>query len=179
MSMRFEAIQPLAFNANAFRFEMQDTMERLMGGILHSFTETTRTWEDQPSFETQMHVSDDLMEVHVFCDALRDGDRIRGSKKTGPIPAPINLVYYFLNQGTDIRYATMEPDFIPKTRVRVINSFPGRGRVAGVSTMRPRPGIKGRFWDQEIKKRYDAIFPNQLRSALVRGVRNSGHAFDD
>ena len=175
MGITWQAILPGAFDASAFRFEMEDTLSRLGFGILLDFYKTVSTWDTQPVFESETNINDQLMEVHVYCDALRDGDRVRGARR--PQPAPVNLVYYFLNEGTAVRYATMSPDFRPKSRVRTLGSFPGQGGIASVSVLKPRPGIVARKWDEEIKKKYDRFIHHQLRGALVRGVRRSGHAY--
>lgn len=178
MPLRYEAIKPEPFNAAAYREEMVLTMSRLLGGILVDFGKTVETWIDQPSFEfDDMHVSDAFIEIHVFCDALRDGDRVRGDRSSGPQPAPINLVYYFLNEGTTVRYATMTPDFNPKSRVRWLGSGPGAGYLASVDVRRPRAGIAARHWDEEIKKKYDKIIVSQLASTLIRAGRATGHVF--
>lgn len=176
MSLRYVAVHPGPFLSAAFKTEMELTMSRLMGGILVDFGKTVETWELAPSFEFEFNSNDQVIEAHVFCDALRDGDRIKGTG--GFTHTPINLVYFFLNYGTRIRYATMSHDFSPKTSVRVLQSFPGSGGKAYVSIFLPRPGIKARHWDDEIKKKYEKIIESQLRSTLIRAVRNSGHAFE-
>lgn len=175
MAMRFEAVLPGPFNPAAFVVEMEQTLERLATGILLDFERTTSTWSTQPAFEMEFASNPRYMEAHVFCDALRDGDRVKGT--TGPQPAPVNLVYYFLNGGTAVRYAKMTLDFVPKSRVGIIGSFPGRGGVAKVDPRDPQPGIEARKWDEAIAKKYRLILPTQLGAALARGARGCGHAF--
>lgn len=183
MPLHFEVIRPEPFDPAPYREEMVLTMSRLMGGILVDFGKTVETWVDQPSFEfDDIKANDDLVEIHVFCDALRDGDRVKGAGSSssifgGPQPAPINLVYFFLNGGTTVRYATMTPDFEPKSRVRWLGSGPGAGGLASVDIRRPRKGIVARKWDEEIQKKYAKIIRSQLASTLIRAGRATGHVF--
>lgn len=182
MPLHFEGIKPEPFDASVFRQLMTEAMDGLLGNILEDFGKTVETWNTQPSFEFEFHSSDEFIEMHVFCDALRDGDRVKGagamgSLLGGPQPAPVNLVYYFLNHGTSVRYATMTPDFMAKTRVGWLGSTFGQGGLASVDIRRPRKGIKGRHWDEEIKKKYAKILPSRLASVLIRGSRASGHHF--
>lgn len=177
MPMTFVAVQPAPFNAAVFRAEMVLTMSRLMGGMLVDFGKTYDNWQLPPSFEFEFKDEDNIIEAHVFCDALRDGDRVKGTSFA--MPAPPNLVYYFLNEGTKIRYATMtrDPLFNAKTRPSWLGSGPGEGGVAYVSKFVPRPGITARKWDVAVKEKYAKILESQLRSTLVRAVRASGHIF--
>lgn len=177
MSLRYVAVLPVPFNHAAFRAEMVLTMSRLMGGMLEDFGRTYHNWDQPPSFEFEFKNEDKLIEAHVFCDALRDGDRVKGT--TSPNPAPPNLVYYMLNHGTVVRYATMtgDPLFNAKTRPKWLGSGQGDGGMVYVSKFVPRPGITAREWDVAVKEKYEKIIVSQLRSSLIRGVAASGHAY--
>lgn len=76
----------------------------------------------------------------------------------------------WLDQGTSVRYATMSRDFLPKTRVRVITSRPGRGHLHFVDRRVPRPGIDARYFDNEISKRLDPKFEKRLVGAVDRAM---------
>lgn len=175
MAMQFTAILPKPFFAPAFRIELEDSMERLAQGILLDFGRTVNTWNTKPEFDLDTNFNANFIEAHVYCDALKQGDRIRGTRR--PNPAPPNLVYYFLNVGTDIRYAKMSLGFKAKTSVRFIGSTPGHGGVVKVDVRDPQPGIQARLWDEEIAKKYRRILPSQAEAALRRAARGSGHAF--
>ena len=62
----------------------------------------------------------------------------------------IGRIPFFLNGGTSVRYATMTPDFVPKTSPNVLRSGPGAGGLAFVSKNVPNPGIEAREFDQSV-----------------------------
>lgn len=78
--------------------------------------------------------------------------------------------WWWLDQGTKDRYATMTKDFKPKTEHRVIGSKAGRGGVAYVSVHVPRPGIQAREWNDEIKKRLEPRVQKKLDTAITRAL---------
>lgn len=62
----------------------------------------------------------------------------------------IGEVPFFLNVGTRVRYATMTPDFSPKTSPRVLRSGSGSGGLAYVNVNKPNPGIEKREFDKSV-----------------------------
>lgn len=120
---------------------LQNTLTALGKDLLVDFEVTTQTWREQPPFA----VAQDASSVTVSTD---------------------NAVYGYINDGTAVRYATMTPDFIAKTRVQWIGSGPGAGGVAFINKNRPRPGIKAREFDTEIKKKWDAILPDIIQRMI-------------
>lgn len=77
-----------------------------------------------------------------------------------------NLIYKFVSGGTKVRYATMTPDFIAKTSPRVIGSGAGRGGVMFISKKHPRPGIKAREFELEIKDKWEKELPVIMQRAI-------------
>ena len=69
----------------------------------------------------------------------------------------------------------MTPDFVAKTKPRVIGSGQGRGGLAYVDTRRPRPGIEAREYEPEIAKRLKPRFEKYGQEAMERVARKSGH----
>ena len=63
----------------------------------------------------------------------------------------------WLDQGTKVRYATMQQGFIAKTKVGVMYSYAGKGKVAFVSKKKPMPGIAARGWTQLMVQRVGPI----------------------
>lgn len=63
-------------------------------------------------------------------------------------------VFSLLMGGTDVRYARMTKNFIPKTMPGVIGSRPGRGYRREVDTTRKRPGIEPRDWQKMVAEKY-------------------------
>lgn len=160
--IRGTSILPTRFDPDAFSREMIKEMEKINKDIRKDFDKTVASWEHPAHFTTRVNVSQGLIEGHTRTA------RIRGEK-------PPELIYYFLNQGTRVRFAKMTPDFQPKTRVRVLDSFPGAGGLEAVDHI-GRPGIKARRWNEAIATKHKARLGFRLRIALRNGAKASGHA---
>lgn len=81
-------------------------------------------------------------------------------------------VYRLLEAGTDVRYAHMTSDFVPKTTPNTLFSISGRGGLAYVSVAEPLEGIEARNWDTVAN---NALLPDFIRSVengLAEGLRN-------
>lgn len=105
------------------------------------FDVTTRTWDRRPSFVIRK----------------KSGERIIYTT---------DLIYKFISGGTKVRYATMTQGFRPKTRVRKLVSYKGRGGVAFISKKHPRPGIKAREYPEEVIKEVEKIMVPTFQRAL-------------
>ena len=104
---------------------------------------TVQTWRERPTFEI---------------------------KKTGPDSREIgtdNLIYKFVSGGTKVRYATMTPDFIAKTRPGWIGSGAGRGGRAFVNKKKPMPGIKARHFPKAIIKKWKPRLPGLMQRMIA------------
>lgn len=120
------------------------------------FRKTYATWEHDPGFEKDFDVSE---------------KEISGSTTTQ------DPIYGYLSRGTAVRYATMSPDFIAKTRVRTIGSFPGHGGVLYIDRNRPRPGIEARQFEEVIKDWAEPRFVKKARRALDEAAKKCGHGY--
>lgn len=82
-------------------------------------------------------------------------------------------IYRFLDQGTEVRYATMTRDFKAKTRVGQFASYNGRGGLAYVNTAKPKPGIAARGWTLkvavEVEKIIKRVYREKLHTNWVNG----------
>lgn len=85
-----------------------------------------------------------------------------------------DAVYGYLNDGTRIRYATMTPNFSPKTRPGRVNAVAGSGGLAYVSKKRPRPGIKPRKFDELVVKGTKNSFEKAAERAIAKSARATG-----
>ena len=121
------------------------TLVELANGIKMDFEATTRTWQHRPEF-------------------IIDPTGQRGVYTGDPI-------YRFITRGTSIRYATMTPNFQPKSRRRVIGSSPGAGGLAYVSRRIPRPGIQAREWEEAIRDKWRSKFPVLIQRAIDGEVK--------
>lgn len=159
-----QAILPGRFDPDAFSREIIKELRKFNEEIKKDFEKTVATWDHKPKFRATVVVYQDLIEGHVRTV------RIYGKK-------PPELIYYFINQGTKVRYAQMTRDFSPKSRVRVIDSFAGSGGLKRVSVKQPNPGIKGREFNVAIATKHKARLALRLQVALKRGAKASGHFF--
>lgn len=122
--------------------------------VTPSFNETIKTWRRKPKFlyehnKTQREISS---RVYTLSD-----------------------IYKFVSGGTSVRYATMTSDFVAKTIPNWIGSRMGRGGVAFINVLYPRPGIKAREFDKEIAKYWQARIANSMRQSINRAAQASGH----
>lgn len=67
-----------------------------------------------------------------------------------------DLIAFWVNFGTSVRWRLMSQDFTPKTKVGSLNSGPGSGRATGFSKV-PLPGIDPRRADLEVEKELEKI----------------------
>ncbi|HUW94630.1 MAG TPA: hypothetical protein VMW58_02490 [Anaerolineae bacterium] len=162
MARDFVKIKPLlpgAFRPDRFMEAFRKESRALADRTKREFQKTHRTWQEQnPTWRVEVRV--DFTEIRWQVDTS-------------------HLIYYFLNNGTDVRYAAMTPGFQPKTKVRYIGSFPGQG---GFSYLRFNPppgpaGIDGRFWDEEIAKKMKPIALERYGKAMKSGAKGSGHSY--
>ena len=124
----------------AAKFDLEFALAMLADGVQtegeteqKEYEKTTRTWRRKPKHELEF--SQTKAEIKAM---NRTNDKI----------------YFFLHDGTKVRYAVLSSDWQSKTTPRILNSGPGRGKVLFVSKKRPMPGIKAREWtDVIIRKR--------------------------
>lgn len=113
------------------------------------FKRTTKTWERDVAFEKKMRERGNGFEAEVFTE---------------------DEIYFYLNDGTATRYATMTPNFKPKTQPGKLDSSSGRGGLAFVNTQRPRPGIEARKFNTAIIRKHGKKFVKDIQSASAKGV---------
>lgn len=109
------------------------------------FQSTVKDWKNKPDFDTRVTASQ---------------NKITGEESTD------NEIYFYVSHGTRIRYATMSSDFVSKTRPKAIPSRRGRGGVLFVNKNRPRPGIRGRKFDKQIKDKRKPAFSRIMKQKL-------------
>lgn len=77
--------------------------------------------------------------------------------------------FFWLTEGTKVRYATMGRKFSRKTRPRSFVSSPGPpSDVAFVSKKHPRPGIEKRQWTEILAATSGVQLNNQVREIAGR-----------
>lgn len=162
--IKAQAILPAKFDPDAFSREIIKEAEKLNKEFLGDFNKTIATWNHKPRFRATVLVEQDKITGHVRTA------KIFGDK-------PPELIYYFISEGTKVRFAKMTRDFEPKTRKRVIDSFPGAGGLDSVDVRFPMPGIEGRKFNEAIADKHRARMKFRMLVAITRGVKASGHAY--
>ncbi len=82
-----------------------------------------------------------------------------------------DAIFFYLNEGTDIRYATMVRGFERKTDPNSFKTYPGWGGVWFISTNRPRPGIEPRNWTRLLTQKYSRIFLFDVTRETMKGIK--------
>lgn len=93
----------------------------------------------------------------------RGGDYVTTLKLS---PEKAAEIWHYLDEGTDVRYALMTPDFSPKTRPGALDAVAGTGGVIIVDLDHPRPGIEARGWSKLIAKQIGEILVNETKKEL-------------
>ena len=120
--------------------------------ILADYERTVQTWNTEVTFKGSV--------------------AYRGANPTLTIGTN-NKLYEIINNGTNIRYDVMDHDplFLPKTKVGVLRSVPGRGGVAWVDMDNPRDGIAARRFAETITFKYEKNIQKELLNATLEGLR--------
>lgn len=156
---------PRAFKADAFEAQFVTQMGNTVKAIGRDFGRTVQTWDDKPTWTHDIKRTT----ITLIGRWVTIADSAR--------PADANIIYRFITRGTSIRYATMTKDFVPKTQFRVLDSGPGHPGLLYVSKRRPRPGIKGRQWEEMIGEIHLPRFKRAMEKAMADGARQSGHKY--
>jgi hypothetical protein len=130
-------------------------MEVTMKDAEVQFQKTTRTWKGKPAWTKKITKTPLVIEGEVFTESD---------------------IYRYVSEGTRIRYATMTPDFVPKTVSGFIGSRAGRGGLLFVNKRRPRPGIKARQFAESVADKLGPYFYRYMEMALDRVAQQSGHS---
>jgi hypothetical protein len=145
MSVRIR-IEPILLKKKLFDVPAgQAAKEQALGELAEEarelFQKTTATWETQPVFIVRIN---------------QNNTSVTTASK----------IYTYIDKGTRVRYATMSPDFSPKTRSRVIGSTAGKGRMIFVSRNHPRPGIQAREFSVIIQERMQKKFSAKFKRVI-------------
>jgi hypothetical protein len=109
------------------------------------YQKTTATWRNKPDHELEFS---------------SDKQEIKATNITD------NRIYFFLHEGTKVRYAILSPDWKSKTTPRRLSSGQGRGRVIFISKKFPQPGIKAREWTDVIIRQRKRPYKKNMQSIM-------------
>lgn len=153
-------IKPRPLDANALKAWAEEAANDYFNNVARpAFNLTVATWSDQSKPKFVITV------------------KREGGKVLGTLYAEDDRIYRFVSEGTSVRYATMTPNFVPKTQPGRIAALRGQGGLAFVSTQRPNPGIEARKFDAEIAKQTKSLFMSAAQRAMTRAVERSGHRY--
>jgi hypothetical protein len=164
----FKRITPRKFNDQAFQAELMPVMAKIKKGILKDFESTVDTWTHKPKFETLEENSPNNLAVMVGTD-----DEIYGYVNNGTEPHTIVPVTAKALRFPWEGYGS----HIPKTVPNWIGSF--NERVPGTMVFRKsvhHPGTEARNFDKLIGEIWQAEFAREVKNAMERARRKSGHA---
>jgi hypothetical protein len=150
MRVEWEFISPQeVFNIAAIQRELIIAVTKAIDEAEKYYKDVTDTWDHDPDLERESGMSG-----NDYYDQVGSDD--------DPL--------FFLDEGTTIRYATMTPDFEPKTEPRRLSSVPGRGGVAYINPHIPRPGIEARFFTEEIEEIVKPKLESNIDIAIDRAT---------
>lgn len=121
---------------------------------------------------TSQNARDDLEQLvstwnHSVTFSVSELPRVSRSSVTINISTS-DQIFRYLDEGTRVRYATMTPDFMPKTEVGSLRSTAGRGGKWYVSRKVERDGIEARNFYAQLKNRHRPLFMIRAREAYKK-----------
>jgi DNA-binding transcriptional ArsR family regulator len=152
-------INPRKLKVDAIRLEILNELGKQNTLTKQEYEKCTSTWTHKPKFVVEQHLRTDYAAGLVTTD---------------------DEVFWYVDKGTEIRWALMSSDWKSKTRRGYIGSSGGSGRVvvAGKRYMirhhiDPRPGIKARDFSGMIYRKRVGQFGTAMRQAVKRGANKS------
>ena len=154
ISVMVKVIDPKTglFDDKRVRKDVQRINKKHASRLKRQYAKTTRTWNTAVRFYQKTSSRPPDIIVSVGTD---------------------NMIYKYVSEGTDRRYAVMTKDFSPKTRPYVIRSYRGRGGFAYLDLKNPRRGIRGRRFAETIAKEGQQPYQADLEAALRRAEQRA------
>lgn len=170
----FRVIVPRKLETNGMDAIIRDAVIKAAKDMGKDLQATTKTWKgDKPRIQTEAKLvppsnNPPASTVHrsYTASTWAREDSSMGYKK-----------FNWLEKGTKVRRAIMSKPFIPKTRVRQLNSWRGKGGVVFISKKVKRPGIKARKWTETLYKKWNkpSMFKARMDAAIKKAAKASGH----
>lgn len=145
--MVMHAFDPKPLSSAVVRGRILRTMQEVVKGIRKDYEAITATWNHNVPIDPLIAYRGGNAQIIV-----RVHDRI----------------FNYLDKGTHVRYATMEPGFMPKTYVGMIGSVPGSGGKWFVTRKRPHKGIHARHWTLLLQIKHGDILADSIDDVLKR-----------
>lgn len=156
MSIRWQKKQGKKFHPDAFERQFKRGVQETGRRILRDFQRVIENFETVTViFDTEFYQDNYVTFVKISTD---------------------NEIFYFLDRGTDVRYAQMDDEFSPQTERGFIGSHEKQGGLLYVDPEQPHPGIEAREYEETIALHNADFFVNRMNRAMRLAVRESGHA---
>lgn len=128
---------------------------------------TTKTWKGSHPYDVE-----DTTQIPDFYFTLSNPERYVTKLEVAVTGPEYGIKKWFwISEGTKVRYAVMTKDFKPKTKVGVISSYVGRGRRKYVNPAVMRPGIDKRGFDDILNQRQEERIQKKWETALKKGMK--------
>jgi hypothetical protein len=145
----YKIITPRLQRTPRMRGELLAAMRNTEKAVLADYQSTVETWNHNVEFAHKFFTKGGHLNLSVYA---------------------LDYVWNLLDQGTSVRYAVMEPGFVPKTRPGRIRSMAGNGGKWFVGH-KPRPGIIARDWNTLIRAKNSVEFGQRIARAIFMGLR--------
>ncbi len=159
VSILLKAIGPKGIFTSAIFEEVSDEFDKETKIVLKMLKKVVRTWDKKPRFIVKGSTGGFGGDIDLTIGP--DENTEAGAK------------FVYLDQGTSVRHAVMSSPFVPKSRVRKIGSWRGRGGAVFVSGQVRQPGNAARNWLEEIRNRRTPAFQTKARRAVARGAERT------
>lgn len=167
-------IKPQRMNEKKLYAELMKGVRTAAKGMHKDFEATTKTWKHKPDFVQDVDTKASPVQILVGTD-----DEVYRYVNEGTKPHPIFAGIY-TGRSNKKALSFRGGKYRPKTRPRVIGSFPGG--PTGPRVARPyvqHPGTKARRFDKVIQKKWEPRFKRLMEQAMSRARKASGHAMPD
>ena len=142
----------------AFLMQLQRIQDAVSEGLESEVKEveklykkTDRTWAQQVVFNKKIRADAKEVSGTVWAE-----DRI----------------YWFVHESVSVMRAVLSPDFVARTKPRVLDSFSGRGGRLYASKRISKPPYKARKFTETIIKERKPEFKKRMEQAILRGAKS-------
>jgi len=170
--IKFRTISPRAFNAGALEGAIRKAQRDWMAKVLKEYRKTTKYWKHKVVFYGQMSEKGMVTKVEALTD-----DKIYGYVDEGTGQAAGHGGKYPITPKKPGGRLAFPSISTPKTKPgRLRSGYGRRGKVIVFAKKVMHPGIKPRDFSGQIKKKMEPVLEADLREAMGRGAKKSGHA---
>jgi hypothetical protein len=143
MALNYTFKPPTILNTQSLRARIMNAIKPVAKDMETMLNQYVDTWEEHhPSFTSQFGYQNGEYYAWAGLNGWGEDERI----------------FYYIDHGTAVRYATMTEDFVAKTAPHSVRSGQGQGGLNYVDVSQPRQGIEAREVSKEIADTMRAVF---------------------